>query len=107
MSYDQYWHGDPLLVRAYREAEKLRQKRVDAEAWLQGAYVYDAIGRLVPILHPFAKKKAKPLPYLEKPYLAKEEARQADQERIAENERLKAVLFFKNWARAAKKHFEG
>ncbi len=106
MTHDQYWNQDPLLVLDFRRAERLRQKRRDAEAWLQGAYVYDAIGRLAPVLHPFAKKNAKPLPYLEKPYLAKEEAQQADQERIVENERLKAVLFFKNWARAAKKHFE-
>lgn len=56
------------MVKAFLEAEKLRRKRDNAMAWLQGAYVYDAIGRLVPILHPFPKKGTKAEPYLSMPY---------------------------------------
>lgn len=108
MTWDQYWYGDVWMVKAFREAEELRQKRKDAEAWMQGAYIYDAIGRLAPILHPFAKKGAKPIPYVEKPYLAesKKVESEQDQKQFAENERLRAALYFKNWARSAKKHFE-
>jgi len=101
MTWEQYWHEDPLMVLYYRKAERLRQERMDSAAWLQGAYVYDAV-----ILHPFAKKWAKPIPYLEKPFGFKEEASQEDIQQKAESERLKAQLFFRNWARAAKKHFE-
>lgn len=43
MSYDQYWHGDTRLVRFYREADRLRQKREDQAAWLHGLYVARAI----------------------------------------------------------------
>jgi len=106
MTWEQYWHEDPLMVLYYRKAERLRQERMDSAAWLQGAYVYDAVIRASPILHPFAKKGAKPIPYLEKPFGFKEEASQEDIQQKAESERLKAQLFFRNWARAAKKHFE-
>jgi len=57
-----------MLPKYYREAEELRMERRNQEAWLQGMYVYDAIFRLAPILHAFAKKGAKPKPYVEEPY---------------------------------------
>ena len=47
MTYDQYWYGDPLMVRAFFKADKLRQKRVNEEAWLYGAYVYHALAATV------------------------------------------------------------
>lgn len=105
MTPEEYWDGDVWLVEYYRKAEELRQKRLNAQAWLQGAYVYDAIGRLSPILKPFVKK-AKPQPYPARPYGDKEAQPEISPEQRAENERLKAILFFKNWASAAKKQFE-
>lgn len=95
------------MVLPFRKADRLRQKRRDAEAWNQGAYIYDAVGRLAPVLKAFTKKGAKPAPYLKEPYLAEEERSQAAQQQIAENERLKSILYFKNWARSAQKHFKG
>lgn len=107
MTWEQYWYGDVWMVRAFREAEKLRQQRANTAAWLQGAYVYDAIGRIAPALHPFPKKGTKPLPYLDKPYsMGDEPEPEADNAQFAENERLRAKLYFRNWARAAQKHFE-
>ena len=47
MTYDQYWYGDPHMVRAFFEAEKIRQQRVDAEAWLFGIYTYKALAATV------------------------------------------------------------
>ena len=43
MTYEQYWYGDPLMVRAFYEADKIRQRRINETAWLQGAYVYRAL----------------------------------------------------------------
>jgi len=43
MTWDQYWYGDPLMVRIFYKAERLRQERVNEEAWLYGAYVSKAI----------------------------------------------------------------
>lgn len=108
MTYEQYWYGDCLMVRAYVQAEKIRQENKNTELWLNGLYVYDAIQRLSPILRPFTKRGTKALPYPKEPY-GNEEKRQKEEiseEQKAENERLKAVLYFKNWARMAEKHFK-
>ncbi len=36
--------------------------------WLQGMYIYDAMARIAPILHAFAKKGTKAQPYVEEAY---------------------------------------
>jgi hypothetical protein len=68
MTYEQYWEDDCLLVKFYREAEKLRTDRMNQQAWLQGMYVYDAMSRLSPLFRAFAKKGTKAQPYVEEPY---------------------------------------
>lgn len=104
---EQFWHGDYTHLKYYVKADEFRQQRANEAAWLQGAYVYDAIGRLVPVLQAFAKKGAKPKPYTQKPYdIGKEEEKtQAELKQIKENERLRSILFFKNWARGMQKKF--
>ncbi len=74
MTAEQYWDGDALLPRYYRKADRLRQERANTEAWLQGAYVYDAILGAAPVLHAFAKKGTKPRPYREEPFPLGEKA---------------------------------
>ena len=56
MSPDDYWHGDPALLKAYRKMDEIRRERENEMLWLQGMYIYEAIGDLAPILHAFAKK---------------------------------------------------
>ena len=68
MTYEQYWEQDCELVKDYREAEELRIERINYQAWLQGMYFYDALARVSPILHAYAKKGTKAKPYVEKPY---------------------------------------
>lgn len=68
MTEEQYWDKDCELAKYYREAEAMRREKFNQDAWLQGMYVYDAIMRLSPILHAFAKKGTKPQPYVEVPY---------------------------------------
>ena len=72
MTPEQFWEGDSNLVVAYRKAFEMKQEADNQRLWLQGAYIYDAISRLVPIMHPFAKKGTKAEPYLDKPYPLKE-----------------------------------
>ena len=81
MTEAQYWDGDPALPRYYRKADELRMERQNEEAWLQGMYVYDAIIRLTPILHAFAKKGAKPKPYVEEPYPITQKKQEDKQQR--------------------------
>lgn len=67
MSEEQFWDKDCSLVIAYREAEKLRQKRVNNEFYLQGLYFYEALCRVSPVMNAFAKKGTKPIEWLSEP----------------------------------------
>ena len=58
MTYEQFWDGDCWMVKSYREAHKLRNKRDNEQAWLIGRYVYDAVCAASPLLHAFAKNIA-------------------------------------------------
>ena len=91
MSYEQYWKGDVWLTKYYYEAYKQKMEREqmlqNQHAWLQGFYVYEAILDASPLLHAFAPKGTKPLPYRDKPVpFTKEEI--ADHEQEQRNERL-------------------
>ncbi len=68
MTYEQFWDGDPMLCKYYREAEEIRNEKKNQELWLQGMYIYEAIADLSPVLHAFAKKGTKPQPYTDTPY---------------------------------------
>ena len=66
--YNEYWHGDYTQLEHYQKAFELRRERANYDAWLQGAYVYDAVCMASPILHAFAKSGTKPVPYHKEPY---------------------------------------
>lgn len=87
MTWKQYWDDDCGLTVYYREAEELRNKRRNEQAWLQGMYIYDALGRLSPIFQIFGKGQVKARPYVESPYPITEEerihAQRAEEERNA------------------------
>ena len=105
MSYEEFWHGNPRLVESYREAYKLKQQIKDYEFWKQGMYVYEAFLDASPILHAFAKKGTKPYPYPSKPYGVEQAETKEDKEKKVENERLKAIVHFKNLAKIIGKQF--
>lgn len=100
MTYQEYWYGDVRAIIDARKADKLRMERKNQELWLQGRYFYDAMWAISPLLHAFAKKGTKPTPYCEEPYPIGGEKPKPETEQEIENERLKATLYFKNWARA-------
>ena len=91
MPYDLYWHGEPFLVKAYREAEELRVDRMNYEKWLQGLYVYQAVSRVAPLLVPFAKHP-KAEPYLDKPIPLTEEEAKRESKQAVEN---KGIAYMK------------
>lgn len=80
MTEEQYWDKDNQLVIAYRKADELRMTRTNQELWLQGAYFYDALCRVSPILHAFAKKGTKPTPYMAEAYALTEKQAELVQE---------------------------
>lgn len=109
MSYDQFWRDDVTITKSYLEAYKIKQDReIEKEEWKiwkQGVYMYEALCDVSPVLHAFAKKGTKPLPYPNKPYDYKEEENKEPTEQEIENERLKAKVFLDNWVRSTRKHF--
>ena len=107
MSFDEYWYGDPYLVKFYREAYKLKMRYDDVFMWKQGMYIYEALCDVSPILHAFSKKGAKPLQYRTRPMSEESNENKTEKEKEIEvkNEQLKARIFFENWARATKKRF--
>lgn len=103
MTYEQYWFEDPLMVRAFYKAKKLRDKRNDEAAWLQGAYVLKALQATVGNM--FLKKGAKPFEYPEKPFsyeeMREEEERQKT-ERELEDEKIWAEAWMTSFVQVGK-----
>ena len=93
MSYDEFWNGDVHMVKAYRKAYELREKRRNQELWMQGAYIYEALCDASPLFR-FTMKKGviKPEPYVKEPYPITAAEVKAREERAAKEkeERLKA-----------------
>ncbi len=56
------------MVSAYREAQRIKNKRENQLLWMQGVYNYKALLCVAPILHAFAKSGTKAEPYLEEPF---------------------------------------
>lgn len=114
MTYEQFWRDDVTMTKMYLKAYEIRQKnKIEIDQWniwKQGMYIYEALCDVSPVLHAFSKKGTKPLPYPEVPYGMEDKKIQIQENKEptaqeVENERLKAQIFFSNWARATKKQF--
>ena len=106
MTPEQYWEGDCELVRYYRKAAQIRQDLKNQDAWLQGMYVYQAIGNLAPILRAFAKKGVKAIPYPDQPFDfdPKQKAERQEAKRGKQDEKAKA--YFQALALSLNKKFQ-
>jgi len=88
MTYDEFWHGAPSLVKAYRKAYDMKRHERNYELWLQGRYIFEAL-RCAPLLVGFPDKGYKPpsgAGYPEQPYpMSEREAREREIQRENEN----------------------
>ena len=93
MSYAEFWDQDVDMVKAYRTAYELQEKRRNQELWLQGMYFYEALCDASPLFR-FSMKKGtiKPEPYIKEPYpiTAAEVREREEREARKKEERLKA-----------------
>lgn len=105
MTPDQYWHGDPTLTKAYREADKIQVERENYFAWLQGLYNYEAFLCASPVLRAFVKRNTRPQPYMEAPHpITKQGAK--EQERDKEKAVFdKGMAKMQAWAMDMQKKF--
>lgn len=102
MTFDQYWYGDIRITRLFIEADKIRQERMNDEAWLQGMYFFHAMSIA---LHNSNRAKASdPIAeYPAKPYeISKRKETKQEREDREENERLQAKLYMQQMMRAGK-----
>ena len=111
MTPEEFWDGDPLLARCYRQAAKLRQERKNQDAWIQGAYIYEALVDAAPVFRAFGKKGTKPVPYRDQPF----ELYRRDRERPGEPAEAKqkeqepsqgAMAYMQMFAAATNRKFE-
>lgn len=82
MTYEQYWYGDPWMVRAYAQSYLLKRKIENENMWIMGAYVTSAFGTV--IANAFGKKKQK---YFEKPLNIFPKTEAEKQEEVREEKR--------------------
>lgn len=69
MTWDEYWNGDNQMPKYFRKADRMKRQRDNQKLWMLGAYVYEAIYDLVPVLRfSMSKQAVKPLPYMERPF---------------------------------------
>lgn len=107
MSEEQYWDRDCQLVVSFRKAEEIRTNRRNQEMWLQGAYFYDALCRVSPILHAFAKKGTKPVPYVGEAYALTEKQVEFKEEEKAKKIHDKGKSLLEGFMLRHNKKFEG
>lgn len=62
MTYDEFWHGDPWMAKAFYEKHKLSRQQKNEEMWVNGMYQLKSLE--VALNNAFNKHKIK---YYEKP----------------------------------------
>lgn len=67
MTAEQFWESYPIEVEPYFEAQKIRRRVADEEAYFQGIYVMEAFS--VVLGNAIKKKNAEPIKYRDKPIL--------------------------------------
>lgn len=86
MSAESYWDGPCMELPAHREADRIRADRENRVAWLNGLYVYRALGATAPILNALSKsRRARDYP----------EPLTLDPRKAAEREREKGIRYMR------------
>ena len=91
MSYDEFWRGNPSLVRDYRKAYDMKRHERNNDMWMLGRYFFAAL-HCNPLVVGFPEKNYqppkdgsypdRPFPLTEKE--AEEQARQREEENFKE-----------------------
>jgi hypothetical protein len=99
MTPEQFWDGDVELARDFRIAYWQRIEQQNEMLWLQGYYMYTALGAIMPATS--VKFKAKQFDkYLEEPIPITKQAIKKSEERKAEKQMQKNLNFMLMFAGA-------
>ncbi len=86
MTTEEYWRGNPSLVRAYRKAYKIKLDNQEWARWRSGMYFYTTMLAVAPVLKPFTKGDVKPGDYPEEPFpITEEDVRKREEEHERRN----------------------
>ena len=107
MTYEQFWDGDPTLVKYYRKSAEIKRDMTNQELWLQGLYVYEALCNVSPLLHAFARKGAKAHPYPSQPYAVSEKQRKIDEEERERKVAERGMMLMEKLMKESNKKFKG
>lgn len=98
MTYELYWEGDPWLAKAYRDAYEMKRDYDNQTLWMNGIYVFNAIGTAIANIHLDGKHHA-PVPYLKEPIRIRpytEEELKAKKEKEQDD----VIRYLDEWAKA-------
>lgn len=93
MTYEEYWYGDPLLVRDYLQAEEYRRRQENYSLWMSGLYMREAI--MASIGNAFIDKGQPPYEYPERPFPMTDEEIEAQREEQEKREVEQAEMYMK------------
>lgn len=68
MSYDQFWHCNTKVHKAYREAFNIKKRNDEWGRWRHVAYIYDTLLRVSPVFRSNTKGRPEPGKYPEEPW---------------------------------------
>ena len=102
MTYEQYWYGDPMMVRAFYKANQIRKDIADEAAWLNGLYVYNALNAAIGST--FHRPGSAPADYPDQPFSLKkkQEEKQRKTEVEQEEEAVWAMAWMSSFVQAGK-----
>lgn len=91
MTYDEFWRDTPYLAYAYRKAYEIRQRHEEWARWRQGAYIYDAMLRVAPVMRAsMSKARVEPGEYPNEPW-------PLTQKEVKEREAAKEKAKYMKW----------
>lgn len=106
MTCEQFWEQDCELVKYYRRAAQIRQDLKNQDAWVQGAYFYEALCDAAPILRAFAKKGTKATPYRKEPFELYAKTSRPEREKVEEKHDDRAKAYMEAFAIANNRKFQ-
>lgn len=95
MTYEQYWFGDPHLVKYYEKAHELSNEQKNQEMFVMANYVFEAFSTALSNLN-FGKTYKAPNKFRDKPYDLRPDTKKR-REQKAQEAREKVIADLTAW----------
>ena len=95
VDYNLFWHLNPMKLRAFEEADKIKTEKQDYLNWLLGRYFMSALDASVCNSWLWRNKGDTPHKYIEKPFLVQVEEKEEKDNTYKEAKEEIAVIEMK------------